>query len=365
MGEAKATVLIVDDEESIRSVVSRKLQEEGYDCVTAADGKEALWKAFMQDFDLVLADIKMPGMSGMEVLSQIANDHPDTGVVMMTAVAETQTAVEAMKMGAYDYVTKPFNLDDLVMRVGRALERKRLVLENREYQLQLQQKVERQVGQIQQYYREAIEALAREEMAVQELNAMRDPECRDAAAGRRAAANSGELSNSIKGFAKKVSQLIGGKAPDSLVGGSDSPVAQTQTMMEEEPQDEPSLGQEQERQEDSLVVYDGTVEIAIVPPVSLYRMLRLHEHLRAIPQIQVLNLGGSVDRGITIRLIVEGPSPLIGILRDLPEVHRASDESQESDKIVPARAREDPPVKRIIVELAKKPAAEAGGYTPE
>jgi len=179
MEEAKGTILLVDDEESIRSGVSRKLQAEGYNCVTAADSKEALWKASMQDFDLILLDIRMPGMSGMEVLPQIIADHPDTGVVMITAVGDTQTAVEAIKLGAYDYVTKPFDVDDLVMRVERALERveralerRGLVLENREYQLRLEQRVEQQVGQIRQYYREAIQALAREEMALEKLSGL-------------------------------------------------------------------------------------------------------------------------------------------------------------------------------------------------
>jgi len=170
MSEAKATVLIVDDEESIRDVLSRKLEVDDYNVVTASDGKEALWESFMQDFDLVLLDINMPGMSGMEVLSQVVTDHPDTSVVMITAVNDTQTAVEAMKLGAYDYLNKPFDMSTLTMRIQKALERRRLILENREYQLRLEQKVERQVGQIQQYYREAIQSLAREEIALNTLD---------------------------------------------------------------------------------------------------------------------------------------------------------------------------------------------------
>ena len=170
MDEVKGTILIVDDEEPVRNAISRKLQAEGYKCVIAADGKEALWKAFMQDFALVLLDIKMPVMSGMEVLSRMITDHPDTGVVMITAVGDSQTAVEAMKQGAYDYVTKPFNLDDLVMRVERALERRGLVLENRGYQLSMEQRLEQQTGQVRQYCRNAIEALAREEMALEKLS---------------------------------------------------------------------------------------------------------------------------------------------------------------------------------------------------
>ena len=141
MAEGKGTILIVDDEESIRGLLSTKLKADGYDCEVAADGNEALWKAFMRDFDIVLLDVKMPGLSGMEVLSRIVIDHPDTSVVMVTAVLDTKMAVEAMRQGAYDYVTKPFNLDDLGARIKRALEKRRLILENKEYQRRLNLKL--------------------------------------------------------------------------------------------------------------------------------------------------------------------------------------------------------------------------------
>ncbi|MEE8373848.1 MAG: PAS domain S-box protein [Dehalococcoidia bacterium] len=135
MDKARVAILVVDDEESIRKVLSRRLEAEGYCCVTAANGKEAMEAASKQHFDLVLTDIKMPVMSGMEVLSQMAVDHPDTCVLMVTAMTDRQTAVEAMSLGAYDYVTKPFNLDDVATRVERALERRRLLSENRDLKL--------------------------------------------------------------------------------------------------------------------------------------------------------------------------------------------------------------------------------------
>jgi DNA-binding NtrC family response regulator len=134
--QSRGTVLVVDDDQAVRSVVSRKMQSAGYDCVTAADGREALEKVSAQTFDLVLLDIKMPGPSGMEVLPQIVTGSPDTCVIMITAVVDTETAVQAMKLGAYDYVTKPFNLDDLNIRVEKALERRRLIKENQEFQAQ-------------------------------------------------------------------------------------------------------------------------------------------------------------------------------------------------------------------------------------
>ena len=223
MEEVGGTILIVDDEGSIRDILCRKLQSEGYNCVVAANGMEALWKAFMQDFDLVLMDIKMPGLSGMEVLPKMVTDHPDTCVVMLTAVADIETAVEAMKVGAYDYLTKPFNMDDLVMKVERALERRRLVLENREYQLRLEQRVERQAGQIKQYHSEVTEALLREQEALAELEATR---------------------RSRKGFVRKLSQILGVGTPDS--SGERSGAAHIQTdAASEEPGVNPPMGTEE------------------------------------------------------------------------------------------------------------------------
>lgn len=135
MDTPKGMILVVDDDPAVRSVVSRKMQSDDYECVVATDGRDALEKANEQEFDVVLLDIKMPGPSGMEVLPQMVEQHPDVCVVMITAIIDTQTAVEAMKLGAYDYVTKPFNLDDLSLRVEKALERKRLLKASRERQL--------------------------------------------------------------------------------------------------------------------------------------------------------------------------------------------------------------------------------------
>ena len=136
METTKGIILIVDDDPAVRSVVNRKMTGEGYECTVAADGREALEIAGNQNFDLILLDIKMPGPSGMEVLPQLIKLRPDACIVMITAIVDTQTAVEAMKLGAYDYVTKPFNLDDLKLRVEKALERKRLVKERKERKLQ-------------------------------------------------------------------------------------------------------------------------------------------------------------------------------------------------------------------------------------
>jgi len=139
MKEDKLTILIVDDEESIRNILSRKLELDGYDCEVAADGKEALRKASTKSFALVLLDIKLPGLSGMEVLRRLTADYPDTCVVMITATADTTTHIEALRLGAYDYVTKPFDLDDVSARVKRALDIRRLILKKGGRQLSPQQ----------------------------------------------------------------------------------------------------------------------------------------------------------------------------------------------------------------------------------
>jgi DNA-binding NtrC family response regulator len=229
MEERRATILTVDDEESIRDILCRKLQSLGYNCEVAADGNEALWKAFMHDFDLVLMDVKMPGLSGMEVLPKIITDHPDTCVIMLTAISDIQTAVEAMKLGAYDYLTKPFNLDDLVMRVERALERRRLVLENREYQRQLEQKVEQQAGKIRHYHSAAEDALTREQAALAELEAARLSLSNEPHAEEQEGSPS---SRTGPGFTRKLTHLLGGRNTDQLDDAGNGPARPEETSEE-------------------------------------------------------------------------------------------------------------------------------------
>jgi DNA-binding NtrC family response regulator len=130
MEETKGSILVVDDEESVRAALSRKLEDEKYHCVLAASGEEALTEVSKQVFDIVLLDVKMPGLTGIDVLPEIIREHPDIVVIMATGVVDLQTAVDALNLGACDYVTKPFDLDDLIVRVERALQGRRLVREN-------------------------------------------------------------------------------------------------------------------------------------------------------------------------------------------------------------------------------------------
>ncbi|MDY6892699.1 MAG: response regulator [Chloroflexota bacterium] len=132
MNESKGHILLVDDEESIREGISRKLRAENFTCVPVADGMEALELASVQHFDLVLLDVKMPGMSGLEVLAQLTASHPGTRVIMATGADDMQTAIKAMKLGACDYVTKPFNLSTLTKRIEKVLEIKSGITGNNE-----------------------------------------------------------------------------------------------------------------------------------------------------------------------------------------------------------------------------------------
>ncbi|MBN9661765.1 MAG: sigma-54-dependent Fis family transcriptional regulator [Acidobacteria bacterium] len=115
-------ILIVDDEESLRRVTQLRLQQAGYEASTAADGDEAL--AFLQRHpqDLVLTDLRMPGMSGLDLLKRIRQDYPEIIVIVVTAFGTIESAVEAMKHGAFDYIIKPVNADALRMILARALE---------------------------------------------------------------------------------------------------------------------------------------------------------------------------------------------------------------------------------------------------
>ncbi len=121
----KPDVLIVDDDQAVCDLLYSELDESGYLCVTAANGNDALRKLAEQHFDIVLLDIKLPGVCGVEVLRRIHSAHHDTAAIMITAINDVDTAVEAMKLGAVDYVVKPFNLARVSASMCAALEAKK------------------------------------------------------------------------------------------------------------------------------------------------------------------------------------------------------------------------------------------------
>jgi len=153
------SILIVDDEAAIRRLLRRKLSREGYWCEEADSVAQTLNKLRSSPMELVLLDIKMPGKSGIELLPEIKASYPDTAVIMATAVTEIGVAVQCMRQGADDYICKPFNLDEVALSVGRALEKRRLQLKIKEYQQHLEEKVEEQTRKIRQLFLGAIRAL--------------------------------------------------------------------------------------------------------------------------------------------------------------------------------------------------------------
>jgi len=117
----KSHILVVDDEDALRSVLSNELISAGYEVATAADGDEAVSKVQNKKFDLVLLDIKMPGMDGFDVLKFIKKTFPAMKVIMLTGFADLKNAIESKKHGAEDFVSKPYDLVDLLTTIERVL----------------------------------------------------------------------------------------------------------------------------------------------------------------------------------------------------------------------------------------------------
>ena len=121
-GNGKRSILVVDDERSVRDVIAMALQRKGYDVNTAATGMEALDKVSQKHYALMFLDIRMPGMSGLEVLSRMADKYPGTTVVMLTAVSGFQPRYEAVQHEAFAYLSKPCNLSEVTEIAERLLD---------------------------------------------------------------------------------------------------------------------------------------------------------------------------------------------------------------------------------------------------
>ena len=159
-------ILVVDDEEDIRNVLVEHLSDAHLECAGAPGAFDALNKLKKHRFALVITDVLMPGMSGTELLRHIKKHDPDTEVIVVSGLMDLHTAVDSLRLGAFDFITKPFDLRTIWPVVKRALEHRRLVLENRYYQQQLEKKVlERTLElndalrEIEESYRVTLEAL--------------------------------------------------------------------------------------------------------------------------------------------------------------------------------------------------------------
>jgi response regulator RpfG family c-di-GMP phosphodiesterase len=152
--------LVVDDEPRLRQVLAHLMKSDGFTCLEAGNGEEALALLQRHPVTLVMSDLRMPKMDGLELLRQVRARWPDVAVVMITAVADVEVAVSCLAIGAMDYLTKPFHLEEVRARVAQAMENRRLVIENRGYQESLQEKVGVQARRLEELFMASIQSLA-------------------------------------------------------------------------------------------------------------------------------------------------------------------------------------------------------------
>jgi putative nucleotidyltransferase with HDIG domain len=141
-------ILIVDDELNIRSLLARELSDDSTECVVTHSPFEALNKTRNEGFSILISDIMMPGMSGMELLRLVRKHDSVIGVIMITGMGDVKTAVDSLRMGASDFITKPFDLPTMQRAIHRALERRRLIIENRFYRQELEKNIRKRTTEL-------------------------------------------------------------------------------------------------------------------------------------------------------------------------------------------------------------------------
>jgi len=152
--------LVVDDEPRLRSVLVQLLERDGFRCREAGTGVEGLQAMEADPAPLVISDLRMPEMDGVTLLGQLVQRWPDTAVLMISALADVDMAVKCLQLGALDYVSKPFNLEEVRARVKQALERRQLKLELKSYQHSLEERVQVQARRIEELFLGGVQALA-------------------------------------------------------------------------------------------------------------------------------------------------------------------------------------------------------------
>lgn len=165
--DQRETVLIVDDEEQIRKVLHRLLTRAGYNCQVASDAAEAKALLKQSDFSAVLTDMTMPGESGLDLVMHVAEEYPDTATVMVTGSDDSRLAESAMEVGAYGYIVKPFETNEILISLSNALRRLALEISHREHRERLEQTVKERTSEL-------WGAIAQLEAAEQELRHSRE-----------------------------------------------------------------------------------------------------------------------------------------------------------------------------------------------
>ena len=147
-------ILIVDDDKQVREVLHQIFLTAGYNCRLAQDGREGVAMFKSARPPLTVTDMKMPNMGGIELLQQVREVDQDAAVIVLTGAADVKTAIESLKLGAYDFIMKPVNVDELLIAADRALERRQLLIERRQYQAMLEHRVEEATQHLAAAYRE-------------------------------------------------------------------------------------------------------------------------------------------------------------------------------------------------------------------
>jgi len=157
MSDKKAQILVVDDEVYIQDILKSTLEGAGYACSSVGSAEAALEALASGDFDVALSDIRMPGKQGTELLQDIKKAYPEVVVLMITAIDNATTAIESMRLGAYDFIVKPFQLDQVLISVDRALDKRRLENASREYQKYLHQIAEERAAETRRLFYSTIQ----------------------------------------------------------------------------------------------------------------------------------------------------------------------------------------------------------------
>ncbi|HXE57954.1 MAG TPA: HD domain-containing phosphohydrolase [Gemmatimonadales bacterium] len=156
-----ARCLVVDDDPQVRRALVRVVESQGLGCVEAGSADEALQVlGRVGEVPIIISDVHMPGLDGISFLADIRQRYPDTAVIMLTGVAQVDTAVACLKLGALDYITKPFLIDEVRARVSKALEKRDLILQNRFYQKNLESRVRQQAQRLKEMFLEGVQTLA-------------------------------------------------------------------------------------------------------------------------------------------------------------------------------------------------------------